>query len=186
MNIGQVDDYIIYLCHKPEHWCQMIYQLSHELGHFFMDCCPERQNLKWIDECLCELFSLIFLRRSTLYFETFLPPYVESVNSYISDYIQRAKSYSILSCSDLITQKIGELENDPTEDGVKGRPRNSYIATKLYGILGCDGKGLSAVCLFPALTEATTSNRFFELWLQNCRVDDERYFVNVVKEQVGI
>lgn len=186
LNVGQREDCIIYLCHKPEYWCQMIYQTAHELGHFFMDCYPEDKKFKWISECLCELFSIIFLARSISFFQMFSPIYVNGVTEYIKDYMRDAQSYSTLSCSELIASKVAELENDPTEDSIKGRPRNTYIATKLFEQLGCDGKGLSAVCLFKDLTVVKSNKEFFDLWLQKCRNEDEIEFVSTLRNELGL
>lgn len=186
MNVGQREDYIIYLCHKPDYWCQMVYQLAHELGHFFMKCYPEKQNLKWIDECMCEFLSLIFLSRSVKYYECIAPTYVEPAKNYIREVLQKTQDYSDLACSDLIAGKISELESDPTEDGTKGRPRNCYIAAKLYEMLGYSGKGISAFCLFYELFEVRTSEEFFDLWLKKCRTADEMEFVSVIRQVIGI
>lgn len=180
LNPGQREDFIIYLCHQPDYWCQMIYQLAHELGHFFMDCYPNHENLSWVDECLCEFFSLLFLTRSIKYYERISPGYVELAKKYVDDVLQAAQSYSGLSCHDLIAQEMSELESNPTEDGVVGRPRNCYIAAKLYHALGCEGKGISAVCLFPEISHVQSSKEFFALWLQHGQSDDERDFVKKV------
>lgn len=186
LNPGQKEDFIIYLCYEAGRWCQMIYQLAHELGHFFMDCYPKKDDLRWIDECLCELFSLIFLSRSIKFFEHFSPTYVVPAKNHIAEVLQTSLSYSNLSCQELVAQKMSELENDPTEDGIIGRPRNNYIAAKLHDALGCDGKGISAVCLFPELNSAQLSSQFFDLWLQHCRSNDEISFATRVREQFGI
>lgn len=186
LNPGQKEDFIIYLCHKPDYWCQMIYQLAHELGHFFMDCYPKQKNLRWIDECLCELFSLIFLTRSIKFFEHFSPTYVEPAKNHIAEVLQTSLSYSDLSCQELATQKMSELENDSTEDGIKGRPRNSYIAAKLYETLGCDSKGISAVCLFSELYGVQSSKEFLDLWQEKCRTNDEKGFVISIRQILGV
>lgn len=186
MNLGQKEDYIIYLCYKSDHWCRMIYQLAHELGHFFMDCYPQRQILRWIDECICELFSIIFLSRSISYFQIFSSDYVESVKGYISDYLKKAVSYSLLSCSELVAQKISELGEDPTEDGINGRPRNCFIAAKLFDAIGSHGRGVSAICLFKELDQTNSINEFFDLWQSKCRFEDETYFVKTIREILGL
>lgn len=186
LNAGQREDFIIFLCYKPNYWCQMIYQLSHELGHFFMNCYPERKYLKWISECLCELFSVVFLNRSISFFKSFSPYYVESVESYINDYLEIVKRHSTLTCKDLISKIKVDLENNPIEDGVNGRPRNSYISAKLYEKVGHNGNGISAVCLFDKLDESKTSNEFFELWIQKCRSADEIKFVSTIKQVLGL
>ncbi len=185
LNAGQREDYIIYLCHKPDYWCQMIYQLAHELGHFFTDCYPEKENLRWISECLCELFSIIFLNRSISFFHAFAPSYVSSVKEYIDSHLKEKLSYSTLSCAELVSQKLTELETDPTEDSVSGRPRNCFIAAKFFEALGFNGKGVSAVCLFKEFDCVTSSKEFFEHWLNKCRSEEENYFVEVIKRVVG-
>lgn len=186
LNLGQREDFVIYLNNEPEHWCQMIYQLAHELGHLFMDCYPERKSLRWIDECLCELFSIIFLTRSTSFFQTFSPRYMDSVKSYISDHLNKALSYSSLPCSDFVAHKIIELESDPTEEGVNGRPRNCFIAANLFKVVGYDGEGISAVCIFKKLGEAESSKEFFDIWQSKCRTDSETYFVKTIRETLGL
>lgn len=186
LNPKQREDYIIYLCHQPDYWCQMMYQLAHELGHFFMDCYPQRENLRWIDECLCELFSLIFLARSVKFFERIASQYVTPAKDYLKEILQTAQSYSAIPCRDFVAQNQTALESDPTEEGIQGRPRNCYIAAKLFEDLGYDGKGLSAVCLFSELAEAQSSKQFFDLWLQHCRTDDEKLFVTALNEELGI
>lgn len=186
INPGQKEDYIIYLCHSPNHWCQMIYQLAHELGHFFMDCYPEMRNFKWISESLCELFSIIFLNRSISFFQTFSPNYVEAVKEYISNYLKEALAYTTLSCRETVFQKISELESDPTEEGVMGRPRNCFIAASLFNSLGYGGKGLSAICLFNELEQTNSSREFFDLWESKCRSNDETYFVKTSRGILGL
>lgn len=186
LNPKQREDFIIFLCHQSDYWCQMIYQLAHELGHFFMNCYPERENLRWIDECLCELFSLIFLARSIRFFEYTASSYAAPAKNYLQEILKSDQSYSTLSCRDFVAQNIEALESDPTEEGIQGRPRNCYIAAKLYEVLSYDGKGISAVCLFSELAEAQSSKQFFELWLQHCRTDDEKHFATTLKEGLGI
>lgn len=176
-NLGQEEDFVIYLNSKSNCWCQMIYQLAHELGHLFMDCYPIRKTLNWIDECLCELLSIIFLNRSISFFQTFKPSYVGSVKSYINEHLKKALSYSSLPCLDIVANKISELENDPIEEEVSGRPRNCFISANLFKVLGYDGKGISAICLFNKLDQAESSNEFFDIWQAKCRTDSETYFV---------
>lgn len=67
INPFQIEDYVIYLNYKPTCWCQLIYQLAHELGHFYMDCYPEKQEYKWLSEVLCEVFSNVFLENPLIF-----------------------------------------------------------------------------------------------------------------------
>lgn len=186
MNVLQQEDYVIYLCHQPDYWCQMIYQLAHELGHFFMKCYPEKNNLKWISECLCEMCSIVFLHRSIEFFKIFSLEYVTAVQNYINDHLQKSLSYSALTCSELVANAIETLERDPTEDGIVGRPRNCYIAAKLFEAVGNDVSGMSAICLFEDLPQADAVKNFFNMWLEKCRSDDEKCFVQTIRGTLGI
>lgn len=186
MNVSQQEDYVIYLCHQPNYWCQMIYQLSHELGHYFMRCYLEKKNLKWISECLCEMCSIVFLHRSIEFFKIFSLEYVTAVQNYINDHLQKSLSYSVLTCSELVASAIEALGSDPTENSTVGRPRNCYIAAKLFNAVGYDAMGMSAICLFEYLSQAETAQKFFDMWLEKCRSDDEKCFVQTIRGTLGI
>lgn len=51
-----IDDY--------NYWCQVVYQLSHELTHCFIHSNNPKENNKalWIEETICEAISLYFLK----------------------------------------------------------------------------------------------------------------------------
>lgn len=186
MNVLQQEDYVIYLCHQANYWCQMIYQLAHELGHFFMRCYPEKHNLKWLSECLCEMSSIVFLHRSIAFFKYFSPSYVNSVQGYINEHLQKSLAYATLACSELVANTIEALESDPTEDGTAERPRNCYIAAKLFEVVGNDARGMSAICLFEDLAQVDTAKGFFNMWVEKCRSNDEIYFVKTIREALGV
>lgn len=48
---------------KFSYWCQVVYQLSHELTHCFIHCHnkEKRYSASWIEETICEAISLYFL-----------------------------------------------------------------------------------------------------------------------------
>ncbi len=143
-------------------------------------------SCEWISECLCEMCSIVFLYRSMTFFKYFEPSYVNSAQGYINDHLQKSLSYSALTCSKLVANAIEALESDPTENGTVGRPRNCYIAAKLFNAVGYDAMGMSAICLFEDLSRAETVKEFFDMWLEKCRSDDEMYFVQTIRETVGI
>ena len=120
------------------------------------------------------------------FFKYFEPSYVNSAQGYINDHLQKSLSYSALTCSKLVANAIEALESDPTENGTVGRPRNCYIAAKLFNAVGYDAMGMSAICLFEDLSRAETVKEFFDMRLEKCRSDDEMYFVQTIRETVGI
>ena len=57
-------EYIMLSVENYSYWCQVIYQLSHELTHCFIYCHNKSENKKskWIEETICEAISLYFLK----------------------------------------------------------------------------------------------------------------------------
>ena len=56
-------DLIIINCLDCGYWCQVIYQLSHELTHCFINCLngDMKYHISWLEETICEAISLYFL-----------------------------------------------------------------------------------------------------------------------------
>lgn len=64
LNSYITNEYILLSVKKYTYWCQVIYQLSHELTHCLIYCHnkKEQQKAKWIEETICEAMSLYFLK----------------------------------------------------------------------------------------------------------------------------
>ncbi len=56
-------DKIFLSVNSYNYWCQVVYQLSHELAHCFVYCYnnSEKNKASWIEETICEAISLYFL-----------------------------------------------------------------------------------------------------------------------------
>ena len=87
------------------YWCQVIYQLSHELTHCFIHCHNNSKlhSASWIEETICEAVSLFFLsyfqqhwRDSQLYAVN--PEYDKSVLEYLSDIEDHPGTGRLSSC----------------------------------------------------------------------------------------
>ena len=88
---------------SPTHWCQVIYQLSHELCHYAL-----RQSnvtipcIGWFEETMCESISLYML---DYFYNTwgecelskYNPEYSKSIKQYLSEEVSSAQGPSILS-----------------------------------------------------------------------------------------
>lgn len=186
INPFQIEDYVIYLNYKPTCWCQLIYQLAHELGHFYMDCYPEKQEYKWLSEVLCEVFSNVFLEKSIDFFNSFSPGYVDSVKNYLKEHLLESIQFSTINCAEFVSQNINELMSDPTEDGIEGRPRNCYIAALIYKSMENDYKGLKAVRLFPKIAQPTSLEDFFVQWNNLSETDEDRDFILKLQSLLGV
>lgn len=73
-------------------WCQVVYQLSHEMCHYAMRYNKTNRNyvLKWFEETICEAFSLYSLNYfSEHWTECYLvrmnPVYANSFRNYVTD-----------------------------------------------------------------------------------------------------
>jgi hypothetical protein len=56
---SDITRYKVYLSVKNRYYCQLVFQLGHELCHIFAD--PRRSN--WFVESCCEMAALVLLRR---------------------------------------------------------------------------------------------------------------------------
>ena len=84
-----------------DRWCQVIYQLSHEMCHYAMRYNKTDKNyvLKWFEETICEAFSIYSLNYfSEHWTECHLgnvnPGYTNSIRNYVADIVSEKASIS--------------------------------------------------------------------------------------------
>lgn len=102
------------------YWCQVIFQLSHELTHYFIYCyCKdERQKASWIEETICEAISLYFLAwygenwEKTLIYR-YNTGYGKSVNEYLENEIQNKGTRRLTLCQSY--QELMEIDRTSQE-----------------------------------------------------------------------
>ena len=88
------------------YWCQVIFQLSHELAHYFIycHCKDESRYASWLEETICEAMSLYFLAR----------------------YRDNWKELSLYKCNAVYDKTVGEyLENELRKEGTERLSRCS-------------------------------------------------------------
>lgn len=106
------------------YWCQVIYQLSHELTHYFIycHCKDERRKASWIEETVCEAMSLYFLawyrnNWKTLSLYKFKSGYDINVGKYLEEELEKKGTERLTHCrsyEELL--KIDEASQDCRED----------------------------------------------------------------------
>lgn len=130
---------VIILTAKPTSWCQLAYQLAHEMCHRVI---PNDvvQNLRWLEESICELSSYYFLPLLTEYLQrnklrslelanTNIPYYPE-FKKYVSADRQKAEPLKLSSfASDTPPSELQLLINN-----CELRGKNAYIATSLLPV----------------------------------------------------
>lgn len=101
-------------------WCQIIFQLSHELTHYFIycHCKDERQKASWIEETICEAISLYFLawygknwEKTLLY--RYNTGYGISVNEYLENEIKNKGTRRLTLCQSY--QELMEIDRTSQE-----------------------------------------------------------------------
>ena len=126
------------------YWCQVIYQLSHELTHCFVHCHNNNWTYyaSWTEETICESVSLFFLA----YFRDHWNEselckvngnYYTSVSEYLDDIISLKGNGRLSGCKgyyDLI--KIDETSQDKRED------RKNEMVGLFHVLTSSDIKGL--------------------------------------------
>lgn len=105
---------------KYSYWCQVIFQLSHELTHYFIycHCKDERQKASWIEETICEAISLYFLawygknwEKTLLY--RYNTGYGISVNEYLENEIKNKGTRRLTLCQSY--QELMEIDRTSQE-----------------------------------------------------------------------
>ncbi|MCI6895703.1 MAG: hypothetical protein MR833_02740 [Gemmiger formicilis] len=109
-------DRIILNMENFTYWCQLIYQFSHEFSHFliFHQNPDESRNVSWIEETICEAFSLVSLKHFAENWTFFplpqqAPCFGESIKGYLNNLLAEKGNYKLSSCHCLTElQKINE------------------------------------------------------------------------------
>lgn len=92
-------DKIFLSVNSYSYWCQVVYQLSHELTHCFVYCHnnSEKNKASWIEETICEAISLYFLN---YFYENWdkielsinSPNYKASIWEYLNDVLNKERT----------------------------------------------------------------------------------------------
>lgn len=129
---------LIILNANPSNWSQVAYQLAHEMCHRTIPS-EVSQNLRWLEESICELSSYYFLPRLSKYWrrqkvnfvlEKSGLPYYPAFEKYVKNDIEKAiaidlSSFSAVPPSNELHSLIKDCEI---------REKNAYIAKILLPI----------------------------------------------------
>lgn len=132
------DSGLIILSANPSKWNQLAYQLAHEMCHRIITN-DVVQNLRWLEESICELSSYYFLPQLSKYWRrkgimwknpTTNKPYYLEFEKYIKE--DRKKAIAIDLSSFSVTPISDELQS--LIDDCEIREKNAYIARSLFPI----------------------------------------------------
>ena len=153
---------LILLSTRPYSWSQVVYQFAHELCHYAI---PGHvsQNLRWIEESICQMSSIYFLHaisrlwktQGVMYQSTDGKPYYLSFESYATDDAQRAEKFNFTDSS--VLQYL--------ESECEDRPKNRHLANYLLPIFTALPGTWRAVPLLCRVNEPTLQEAL-SAWIQ--------------------
>ena len=121
---------VIYLTAGELYWSQCVYQLAHELTHYFIGGTQDKHN-NWFYEALAELASNYFLVEMGIICSELLIPEISSYAKNFSDYQQKNTKLSrvnaITSPSEWLNVHESELYQEKTN-----RVLNAQVAKLLF------------------------------------------------------
>ena len=128
---------IILNCEKS-YWCQVVYQLAHEMCHLMIPG-EVAENLKWLEESICELSSYIFLPKIKKYWlrlaatasiDQVKASYAPFFEEYVLDDQLKSEAFDLASL-------IGNPDSNELSSLISDccmRNKNTYIAINLLPI----------------------------------------------------
>lgn len=128
------------------YWCQLIYQLSHELCHYVIRQFKKEKEmtLSWFEEIVCESFSLYILNwasKNWSYspFYTQNTEYINSLHSYLENIIHKPSTDGFSLCRNLEMLTAYERDSRPENDRSSHRKeRNNLYREILKAPLNCN------------------------------------------------
>lgn len=149
---GPHGEYIIELSASGNHWAQYVYQFSHEMCHLISnyDLAPNNASRQqWMDESLCDAFSLFTLQQMEAQWKT-KPPY-PNWKEYAPNFAQYAedelnqphrKLPTGVKVSEWVAKHQQELSADPYAEG---RHLNEVVGKQLLQVFSAKPENWAAL-----------------------------------------
>lgn len=131
---------------KFSYWCQLIYQLSHELTHAFIyfNNKDSAKKIKWIEETICEAVSLYFLNYFSINWNNCIlshndPNYKKCIYDYLYNEVNKKEketiknTYTKYANWDMLNEKAEEKRDDRALD--RNNLYRCINKTNLLGLL---------------------------------------------------
>lgn len=117
---GSDNQNIVHLKTTGRYWCQYVFQFAHELGHIICGFQASNQKHLWFEETICEISSLIALRKMTVDWTTDPPSqelytYAPEFAKYAQRRLALAKSKHNFNFNEWFMGKRTEIETNPLD-----------------------------------------------------------------------
>lgn len=127
----------IFLTANPSSWCQLTYQLAHEMCHYII---PNNvtSNLRWFEESICELSSYYFLPQLSEYWNRIQVSFYTETNSLYYPEFQKYAKNDQCKATFIDISTFAQHDSHPDLLSLIGdceqRDKNAYIANRLLPI----------------------------------------------------
>lgn len=168
---GENGEYQVLLSSKDTFWAQHSYQFSHEYCHIRTNYISDNTKTKWFEETICELASLVTLRKMSEVWKV-SPPYKNwhdyspALHNYAEDMIasEKRRLPEDVEFSDWFKENLGGLEGDQYM-----RDANAIIAIKLLPIFEDNTLLWRAATYLNTWVVKDTDDiyQFFDKWLSS-------------------
>lgn len=151
----------IYLHCQPQRWCQVVYQLAHEVCHWAIPI-DVIKELRWFEETLCELCSLYVLRAMlTIWRNENIDFKTDDGMSYAICFVEYADEQAsevqafILDDANLASLQVDEYQ----------REKNTYVADHLLSIFETHSELWNAVPKLCDIRNFTSFHDAIKEWI---------------------
>lgn len=184
--------FVAYVDYESTYYCQLMYQLAHELCHVVTRCFPKHDEYKWISETMSGAASFYLMFKTSKRWKHHpllskkLGYYSDAVSEYFDNMVATSKSN--IPIRSFFKNHEDDLKRDPYGDVGHRRPRNDVIALFLYGQIRRYPKGWSSIKHFEKCQcgHSGELSIFFDSWLEACNTPEEQRFVESYKTIIGV
>ena len=187
-NKGSSSQNIVHLKTTGRYWCQYVFQFAHELGHIICGFQASNQKHLWFEETICEISSLIALRKMTLEWEIAPPSpqlyaYAPEFSKYAQKRLAIPKFQHDFTVYKWFIEKRLELEATPID-----YKRNLKIAKKLLPLFE-ESSGIWEACTYLHLIKKRnqlTFEEYLQKWVDKCPNSQTKEAVKNIAEPFGL
>jgi len=175
--------YQIQLTAKNRHWCQYVFQFSHELGHIMCNFRKENHANLWFEESICEVASLYALRRIgnkwvEIQSDTNAKSYAQEFEKYRIHRIKESSYPENFQLTAWWNQNRSLLSQNPHL-----RKQNIWVALTLYDLFDQNPAIAWSACFYlnnSPIHRKLDFEQYLQTWKNACSERTQKEFVEQI------
>lgn len=181
----------IYLCaSEGDYWSQYVFQLSHELCHYFIDYTNNQSSMSkrnrdsWFEEVICEVSSRFFLIKMSD--SDGLPEindYLHSFKEYSLDRQTNYTSFEIKLLSQETSEELKRFREEIINDSYANsgtRLLYNHMANLIYPIFDNNTKLWTEVHLISKFSDSNSFINNLKEWKSNCKIYENKQSIDKI------